>query len=389
MVWALIGHNAFPEPDHPGGKNIYMVFAPSGTAFKTTGAHDDKTENDFPGLDTDHAWVGWVDFATLPNTSIMDSLMTVFTHELVEIISDPQPPAGYTFPTGSAAEGSTEIGDVCAGQFGIEDVYQVSSYFSNRLSSCVVPGPLQRRWIVLSEADQYVGTTDTEQGMVTAPSGGQCLHGAYSWFLTSQAKRIVVTSNLMGYIVPVQIWSINGEPYQGGTSLLTFPVDNTVDPLQKFTDLPDETVTLTVQSNGNTLTIDCPKGGGQVDLDIAVVANDVNMPAGYGTDRSNALLTSISGRTRTMDARYYSDMTACILKHVETLQQDAVNVGLAFDKGDPAPDWAQLVLQNVDVSINAATQGISQLAAQLSDPALALAAQVCAPAQLPNKSVKR
>jgi hypothetical protein len=66
VIWALIDDNHFPEPDDPGGRNIYCAFMPPGTAYGpggARGAHSVANHFDFPA-DVDHAWVAWIDSRT-------------------------------------------------------------------------------------------------------------------------------------------------------------------------------------------------------------------------------------------------------------------------------------------------------------------------------------
>ncbi len=51
LVWNLIDSGAFPEPDEPGGRILYMVVMPRGTVApgNDLGAHGDPWDYDFPG----------------------------------------------------------------------------------------------------------------------------------------------------------------------------------------------------------------------------------------------------------------------------------------------------------------------------------------------------
>lgn len=372
MVWDLIdGQNVFPEPDEPGGRNIYMVFAPSGTAFTTNpGAHTSDTSSDVPGLDPDNIWIGWVNYGTINSkTTLLDSLMTVFTHELVEIISDPEPPSGWVFP--SLPANKNEIGDACFPIFGVEGSFEVSSYYSKRLNACVVPGSDQFRFVNLLESDQLVGSADIKaQGSVSAPPGSECLTGQYLWTLWEQEEQIVVTADVSSYVGPVLSWSVNG---QAVPFTAQFPIDNTYDPLQQFTTLPVETALVTAVNPPvlGQLMITSTKGDGMVNLDIRCTVVDINMPVGYGTSKTAELTTSITGRTRKMESRYYSDLRKCLLQRINGMKQVAGNLGqVLIDKGDP-PGWAQRALQNIEGQVSIITQEVSRLTAQLSDPALA------------------
>ena len=70
-----------------------LVIAPVGSKFDDTsarGAHNDALDDDVTEvLDRDHAWIGWSHHGTL------DSISQVLSHELLEIISDPEPDSGW------------------------------------------------------------------------------------------------------------------------------------------------------------------------------------------------------------------------------------------------------------------------------------------------------
>jgi hypothetical protein len=106
VVLALIDDGHFPEPDDPGGRNIYCVFMPPGTTYGpggARGAHSVATDVDLPA-DVDHAWVAWI------GTNTLDMTLSTFTHELVETCTDPELDA---WKIHGLPEGKDEIGDVC------------------------------------------------------------------------------------------------------------------------------------------------------------------------------------------------------------------------------------------------------------------------------------
>ena len=85
LVWSLIDNGSFPEPDEPGGRNIYVVFMPPGTTYGPggiRGKHFVASDFDFPA-DIDNAWVALI----LTNT--LDQITSTFCHELAETCTDP------------------------------------------------------------------------------------------------------------------------------------------------------------------------------------------------------------------------------------------------------------------------------------------------------------
>jgi hypothetical protein len=137
VVWALIDDNHFPEPDDPGGRNLYCVFMPPGSTYNRPGirgAHSDATDFD-PPADLDHAWVAWIGSHSLEGT------LSTFTHELVEMCTDPELDA-WTVQGQEKEE--AEIGDVCNGVDGLVNGVNVQSYWSISDNACLIP----RAWSV-------------------------------------------------------------------------------------------------------------------------------------------------------------------------------------------------------------------------------------------------
>jgi hypothetical protein len=129
LIWALIDDNKFPEPDDPGGRNLYMVFMPPGSTYGPggiRGKHLDATDFDLPA-DLDHAWVGFI----CTNASI-DQLTSTFCHELAEMCTDPESDAW-------TVTGNQEIGDVCNLVDQTLNGVSVESYWSAEDNACLIP----------------------------------------------------------------------------------------------------------------------------------------------------------------------------------------------------------------------------------------------------------
>jgi hypothetical protein len=133
LVWNLIDDGKFPEPDDDGGHILFMVFMPPGTnpPAGIRGEHGDPSDFD-PPIDVDYAWVGFVSYGSL------DYITDVFTHELVEAITDPEPhdPAWLM---NRSINGGDEIGDACNNTVDHLDGILVQAYWSERQKACVIP----------------------------------------------------------------------------------------------------------------------------------------------------------------------------------------------------------------------------------------------------------
>jgi hypothetical protein len=128
LIWGLIDGGTFPEPDDPGGRNLYMVFMPPGTTYGPggiRGKHLDATDFDFPA-DVDHAWVGFILTNSLPQ------ITATFCHELAEMCTDPELDAW-------TVTGNEEIADVCNGLDQMLNGVMVEAYWSVEDNACLIP----------------------------------------------------------------------------------------------------------------------------------------------------------------------------------------------------------------------------------------------------------
>jgi hypothetical protein len=151
LVWSLIDEGTFPEPDEPGGRNIYVVFMPPGTTYGPggiRGKHLVASDFDFPA-DVDKAWVAFV------LTNSLDQITSTFCHELAETCTDPESDAW-------TVTGDQEIGDVC--NFVDQKVGGVNyeSYWSAADNACLLPTAYSVR-----RALQWSGHTLNGRGLTS------------------------------------------------------------------------------------------------------------------------------------------------------------------------------------------------------------------------------
>lgn len=79
-------------------------------------------------------------FAWVMNNGTLDFVTTIFSHELVETVTDPEGSAILGDPGTCNQGGWCEIGDVCEGNTAVVRGVVVQRYWSQRDNSCVVPG---------------------------------------------------------------------------------------------------------------------------------------------------------------------------------------------------------------------------------------------------------
>jgi hypothetical protein len=330
MVWNLIEDGRFPEPGEDGGRIIYMAFAPQGTVYedKDPGAHGAAVEGLF---DRDTAWVAWV------NHDVLDNMTAVFTHELVETITDPEPHSGWSVPVD---DDDSEVADICFNQVGPENGYAVAAYYSNQLKACVVPTTPFRRSLTLTEHDQLIGAPTRFDGESATTIASTCFHGVYHWTLWSTHRRITIDADVSRYIRPEITWSVNGIeiPSSGTTTTLNVTADQTADPLHRIIGLPNEKVPVAITALGSQLVIETELGAAAADLDIKCEAKESDLPDGYRTNRFAGIAVFVSGRQRIMDDRFEQDSLTCLTSGINRSRFLLINKIIPdINRGDPPP----------------------------------------------------
>ncbi|GLH72695.1 hypothetical protein GETHLI_11970 [Geothrix limicola] len=137
LITSAIAGGALPEPDEETNDVIHCVFMPPGT-------------NAPPNLGGLHTYANWSEVSIFPfDIDINDRshlawvafgsrafISSVFSHEVVEALSDPEGNGIQVNPTNSS--NWNEIGDVCQST-GIVNGVTVQSYWSQSDKACVIP----------------------------------------------------------------------------------------------------------------------------------------------------------------------------------------------------------------------------------------------------------
>ena len=137
LITDAIEGGALPEPDEETTDFLHVVFMPPGSAPPPNlgGLHTfaSYTDFDFFPFDFDinqRSHFAWVFFSSRANIS------SVFSHELVEALTDPEGDGVQVDPTNPT--NWNEIGDVCSSRGTVNGV-TVQSYWSQQDQACVVP----------------------------------------------------------------------------------------------------------------------------------------------------------------------------------------------------------------------------------------------------------
>jgi hypothetical protein len=182
LIFDLIEAGSIPEPATDPWL-VYVVFLPPGVRSVRSdviGEHSYFTYLDLAnapagaGLPLANAHYGWVS-----NDGTLDYVTTVFSHELAELITDPEG-NGLTGEQGTCLEdGWCEIGDVCNRTEVLAGV-RVQSYWSQEDGVCIVLAPGTER------ADQ-APEAKPEDGPMPDGSGAQTVSLAKVTITSGQA----------------------------------------------------------------------------------------------------------------------------------------------------------------------------------------------------------
>jgi hypothetical protein len=211
MLLTNLGNHALPNPAIDN-QLLYMVIPQpgSGTCSDIGGEHFSDT---FNGT---HFHFGWT-----INNGNLDTLTTIFSHELVEAASDAEPNNNVAFYVPSTND---EIGDKEAQNYSYRlpnsDIL-VQSYLSQQDHAYIVPTGQSQNFIVTNSSSRILGVTGDQLGnhndtiTIDRSSGGGVrvtLNGEVAQFDPGQISFIVVNSgtgndviNVLRTAVPVAI----------------------------------------------------------------------------------------------------------------------------------------------------------------------------------------
>lgn len=136
FILSCIENGPLPEPDEEPEDNLHCVFMPPGTNPPPNlgGEHSYASYSDYDFLFdidiNDRSHIAWVAFGSRAFIS------SVFSHELVEALGDPEGDGIQMNPRNSSSW--NEIGDVCSSTAVLNGI-TVQSYWSQQDKACIVP----------------------------------------------------------------------------------------------------------------------------------------------------------------------------------------------------------------------------------------------------------
>jgi hypothetical protein len=251
------------------------------------------------------------------------SVMRIFSHELVESITDPYG-TGWEQTSPPPPPNQGQIGDVC-NQPGIVDGVGVVAYWSSADRACIIPTSGARR---LTLAPPTINQTDNprvpKQAFVDL--GTLCARDFFDYVEATYEHSIQLHADIVGYESPSITWTINGEPVPLLDGTLEVPATWDDLPVSRFSRVVIRRPTATLQTlklspESTDIRIDIGPGQGNVNLEIvcsAVESFDSISNGGRGLTNHHAVLSlPVTNQKLEWGQRYQDAVKNC--QHVRHL----------------------------------------------------------------------
>jgi hypothetical protein len=351
VAWRLIDAGLVAPPG--GGASaaeIYMVFYPSGTSvagIAACGWHFRYADLG-PARTGGDAWVGGVEFPTgTGTTSALANITRIFSHELVEMITDPSGAGGWVMDR--TLNRGTEIGDACNNTVDFTAGEMVNAYWSERHKACIIPKPRGTAWV-----DSTVETiTETVMSSGTVTIHGDpldirtCLDGTYSWtssFVPRRARFFAHSSNFQSPTFTWRVMDAQGGPRDvadGFSGTVWLDVDTWVDDVNG-TVHTRQLVPVDVSVATTEMTVVANSAGDALNFSVLV---EVTVTEGAVT--ATALgRQAMTCQVFAFDEAYMDALDAC-RKRLDKLILETIELIPPRDPGDPAQIWVDTVSERI------------------------------------------
>jgi hypothetical protein len=338
IVGTLINNGAVEKATPGSDSIIYTLFYPNGTSVS--------------GLDAcgwhytgSGAWIAVIEFPDGGKTTTVtiDNITRIFSHELVETLTDPDaasPKEGWVM--NRAINKGREIGDACNNTDDFTAGVFVNAYWSERHKACIIPQP--RRVAAVSSTVDIISEIEVSNGTVTFQGNPldirTCLNGTYSYTNSFVSQRAIFSASSSNFGTPMYTWRLmdaKGGPIDlvdgfSGTVLLS---------LDTWSDGPDTSthqtadVPIGVSVVGDELTMTADKPG----MDYVNFSVLVQVTATEGVFSATALGRQLFACQKfEWDDNYKTALGAC-KSRLNKLVLEAIQLIKFIDKGDPINTW--------------------------------------------------
>lgn len=332
MVENLIEDDVFPDPDD-GPRILFIVLLPDtltlGPGFGVGGAHSHEYDMTFP-WDDDSFWVGWVGPGKPVDPPVGGdrSVMSTMSHEVVEMLTDPEATA---WCTPSPDDGRFEISDAGVSvnastterQTAFVNGVHVQSYWSVEDNATIIPidsgyqAQLRSRIHAtgrhISASDRFRPTA--EDNRFCSDAFPQCCMADkdYEWRAYAVDEAATITVNTQRYRRTSLSWTINGHSLgDSPTMTVTVQVDRYVGRSLKS---GEQTVTLQCRRLPTGLEIKSSGKNFAIDVGCAVRERDITGNVrldGGGLVATPQITLGFNGSELRYDDDYIRQKGACL-----------------------------------------------------------------------------
>jgi hypothetical protein len=379
LIDRLIDDNVFPDPDDE--KIAFVVFMAKGFTDtrtpKVNGSHTKDYNYEFP-WDEDWYWVAWIRFFGNPGATSgdedPDGAIRTTSHELVEMLSDPEETGWYA---GSSQTG--EIGDAGATpgtgtkQTAWVNGALVQAYWSNRHGATVIPidRDYKARIQGTVRSDRRVAETHTFR---PDPSDSRlcnltpkcCFEQRdYHYTIVKQDETVHLQVETERYLQPQFAWSVEGKPVPESTVLSINALAGTFDGRQsKFV---QQTIQVSCTVLNKELTLTTTGTGANFDIQVSCAVTDGSI---VGNLKTNVIATpsvtvGFVGAELTVDPDYAKQKDACNQALRDLFQKLGVGKSTKAKVGDPI-EFGPAILSDLPAYTRVLEYGNAQRAVDLS-----------------------
>lgn len=318
MIDDLIDDDVFPDPDDE--QIAFLIFMPNGftQSVGANGAHSSDFNYTFP-IDEDYFWAAWIRSFDQPNDNPEDVIRTA-THELVELISDPQQNAWYA---GNPQSG--EIGDAALDNDGTTkqsawvNGAKVQAYWSNRHGATIIPIDRDYKARIVGNIKQ-THRTDESGTFRSDPSDSRlcdllpacCMKDrAYGLTLTKYDEKAKLRVETERYRQPIITWSVAGVPIASDVTLPINVLGGTFAGHQIT--YQSMIVPLQCHLDGNQLELSTSSSGANFDVTVSCTVRDGSIEGVLKTDvvATPSVELGFVGVELDIDSEYTKQREAC------------------------------------------------------------------------------
>jgi hypothetical protein len=383
LIETLIDDSVFPDPDDE--RIAFVVFMAKGftQSLGDNGSHTKDYDSDFPWLSDifggkEWFWVAWVRFFGNPGATGGDedpeSAIRTFSHELVEMLTDPELDGWYA---GSADKG--EIGDAAATpgtgtkQVAWVNGAKVSAYWSNRHRATVIPidRDYQARILGTIQPGRRVPQTipfrpDPNDNRLCNISSKCCLEQRdYHYTIVKQDETAQLRAETQRYRQPKFMWKVGDQPVSASATLAVDVIAGTFD--GRIAEFGPKTVQIACTVLNNQLTLTTTGTGANFDVQVSCAVTDDSIVGNLKTNvvATPAVTVGFVGVELTDDPEYKAQKDACSKALTDLFQKLGVGKSTKGKIGDPV-EFGPAVLSDLPAYARVAEYSNAKRVVELS-----------------------